>query len=101
IGIAALISGKVAMAAPEPIATTPTTYHYEQVDGIRIFYREAGPRGAPTIVLLHGFPSSSREFDALTPLLAKHYHLIAPDFPGFGQSDTPSPTSYEYTFDQL
>ncbi|MBP1841795.1 pimeloyl-ACP methyl ester carboxylesterase [Rhizobium petrolearium] len=101
IGIAALISGKVAMAAPEPIATTPTTYHYEQVDGIRIFYREAGPRGAPTIVLLHGFPSSSREFDALTPLLAKHYHLIAPDFPGFGQSDTPSPTSYEYTFDHL
>lgn len=101
IGIAALISGKVAMAAPEPIATTPTTYHYEQVDGIQISYREAGPRGAPTIVLLHGFPSSSREFDALIPLLAKHYHLIAPDFPGFGQSDTPSPTSYEYTFDHL
>jgi pimeloyl-ACP methyl ester carboxylesterase len=101
IGIAALVSGKAAMATPEPIATTPTTYHYEQVDGIRIFYREAGRRDAPTIVLLHGFPSSSREFDALIPLLAKRYHLIAPDFPGFGQSDAPSPTSYEYTFDHL
>ncbi|GLK73605.1 alpha/beta hydrolase [Ancylobacter dichloromethanicus] len=78
-----------------------TSYHYEQVDGLRIFYREAGRRDAPTIVLLHGFPSSSREFDALIPLLAQRYHLIAPDFPGFGQSDAPSPASYDYTFDHL
>ncbi len=78
-----------------------TTYHRVQVDGVGIFYREAGPRDAPTIVLLHGFPSSSREFDTLIPLLAAHYHLIAPDLPGFGHSDAPQPSSYTYTFDQL
>ena len=71
------------------------------VDGVGVFYREAGPKDAPTIVLLHGFPSSSREFDTLIPLLATRYHLIAPDFPGFGQSDAPPPSSYAYTFDNL
>jgi len=78
-----------------------TTYHRVMVDGVGVFYREAGPNDAPTIVLLHGFPSSSREFDTLIPLLATRYHLIAPDFPGFGQSDAPSATSYAYTFDRL
>jgi pimeloyl-ACP methyl ester carboxylesterase len=77
------------------------TYHRVTVDGVGVFYREAGPNGAPTIVLLHGFPSSSREFDTLIPLLAMRYHLIAPDFPGFGQSDAPPPSSYAYTFDNL
>jgi len=67
---------------------------------VSIFYREAGPRDAAMIVLLHGFPSSSREFDTLIPLLATRYHLIAPDFPGFGQSDAP-PQAYTYTFDHL
>ncbi|MFD2031266.1 alpha/beta fold hydrolase [Ancylobacter dichloromethanicus] len=71
------------MAAQETNAMISTSYHYEQVDGLRIFYREAGRRDAPTIVLLHGFPSSSREFDALIPLLAQRYHLIAPDFSRF------------------
>jgi pimeloyl-ACP methyl ester carboxylesterase len=71
------------------------------VDGIRIFYREAGPSRAPTIVLLHGFPSSSREFDTLIPLLATRYHLVAPDFPGFGHSAAPLPSEYEYSFDRL
>jgi pimeloyl-ACP methyl ester carboxylesterase len=71
------------------------------VDGISLFYRAAGPRDAPTIVLLHGFPSSSREFDTLIPLLAPHYHVVAPDFPGFGHSDAPPPSSYAYTFDHL
>ena len=71
------------------------------VDGVGVFYREAGPKDAPAIVLLHGFPSSSREFDTLIPLLATRYHLIAPDFPGFGQSDAPPPSSYAYTFDNL
>jgi len=71
------------------------------VDGVGVFYREAGPKNAPAIVLLHGFPSSSREFDTLIPLLAIRYHLIAPDFPGFGQSDGPPPSSYAYTFDNL
>ena len=78
-----------------------TTYHRATVDGVGVFYREAGPKHAPTIVLLHGFPSSSREFDSLIPLLATRYHLIAPDFPGFGQSDDPPPSSYAYTFDNL
>ena len=78
-----------------------TTYHRMTVDGVGVFYREAGPKAAPTIVLLHGFPSSSREFDTLIPLLATRYHLIAPDFPGFGQSDAPPPSSYAYTFDNL
>jgi pimeloyl-ACP methyl ester carboxylesterase len=81
--------------------TATTTYHRVQVDGVEIFYREAGPKDAPTIVLLHGFPSSSRGFDSLIPLLATRYHLIAPDFPGFGQSEAPPPSAYTYTFDHL
>jgi pimeloyl-ACP methyl ester carboxylesterase len=78
-----------------------TTYRRKTVDGVGIFYREAGPKDAPAIVLLHGFPSSSREFDTLLPLLAARYHLIAPDFTGFGQSDAPPLSSYAYTFDNL
>lgn len=88
-------------AAPLQSITATTTYHRVQVNGVEIFYREAGSKDAPTIVLLHGFPSSSRGFDSLIPLLATHYHLIAPYFPGFGQSDAPSPSSYTYTFDHL
>jgi pimeloyl-ACP methyl ester carboxylesterase len=88
-------------AAPLASTSATTTYHREVVDNVRIFYREAGPKDAPTIVLLHGFPSSSREFDTLIPLLATRYHLIAPDFPGFGHSDAPPPSSYTYTFDHL
>jgi pimeloyl-ACP methyl ester carboxylesterase len=90
-----------AHAAPLESTSTTTTYHCVQVDGAGIFYREAGSRNAPTIVLLHGFPSSSREFDTLIPLLATRYHLIAPDYPGFGQSDAPSPSAYAYTFDHI
>jgi pimeloyl-ACP methyl ester carboxylesterase len=102
--LAALAAGMMlgqAQAAPLPSTSVTTTYHYVPVDGIRIFYREAGPKNAPTIVLLHGFPSSSREFDTLIPLLATRYHLLAPDFPGFGHSDAPPPASYAYTFDHL
>jgi pimeloyl-ACP methyl ester carboxylesterase len=78
-----------------------TTYKRVTVDGVGIFYREAGPRDAPTLVLLHGFPSSSRQYDALIPLLAPYYHVVAPDYPGFGQSDAPPPSFYEYTFDRI
>jgi pimeloyl-ACP methyl ester carboxylesterase len=88
-------------AAPIPSTNATTTYRRVEVNGIDIFYREAGPENAPTIVLLHGFPSSSREFDTLIPLLATKYHLIAPDYPGFGLSDAPAPTAYTYTFDHL
>ena len=99
--LVAALAGSAAAASPIPSTTATTTYHRTEVDGVGIFYREAGPKDAPTIVLLHGFPSSSREFDTLIPLLATHYHLIAPDFPSFGQSDAPSPAVYSYTFDHL
>jgi len=99
--VAAIVVGHAAQAAPMESNSATTTYHRVTVDGVSVFYREAGPTDAPTIVLLHGFPSSSREFDTLIPLLATHYHLIAPDFPGFGQSDAPPLSSYTYTFDHL
>jgi hypothetical protein len=94
---AALIVGNAGQAASLESTSATTTYHSVTIDGVGVFYREAGPKEAPTLILLHGFPSSSREFDTLIPLLATHYHLIAPEFPGFGQSDTPSPSSYPYT----
>ncbi|WP_407158664.1 alpha/beta fold hydrolase [Bradyrhizobium sp. STM 3557] len=97
----AFIAAHIVEAAPMESTSATTTYHRASVDGVGVFYREAGPKDAPTIVLLHGFPSSSREFDTLIPLLATRYHLIAPDFPGFGHSDAPPPSSYTYTFDHL
>ena len=78
-----------------------TTYGYADVEGIRVFYREAGPRGAPTVLLLHGFPSSSRMFEPLIPHLADRYHLVAPDYPGFGHSEAPDAAGFDYTFDRL
>lgn len=78
-----------------------TVYGTLVVDGIKVFYREAGPRDAPTIVLLHGFPSSSHMFRNLIPALADRYHVIAPDYPGYGYSDMPSPKEFAYTFDHL
>jgi pimeloyl-ACP methyl ester carboxylesterase len=71
------------------------------VDGVNIFYRDAGPKDEPVILLLHGFPSSSRMFATLIPLLADTYHVIAPDYPGFGHSDAPTPERFSYTFDRL
>jgi pimeloyl-ACP methyl ester carboxylesterase len=76
-------------------------YRTTTVDGLKIFYREAGPADAPVILLLHGFPSSSRMFDSLLPALGRRYHLIAPDYPGFGQSAAPDPRTFAYTFDHL
>jgi len=101
VAAAALLAGHVVSAQPMESISSTTTYHRTSVDGVSIFYREAGPKDAATIVLLHGFPSSSREFDTLIPLLATRYHLIAPDFPGFGHSDAPPPSAYTYTFDHL
>src|SRR5260370_7742654 len=77
------------------------TYHTTQVDGLNIFYREAGPKDAPTIVLLHGFPSSSHMFRELIPRLSDKYHVLAPDYPGYGYSDAPSGDQYAYTFYKL
>lgn len=97
----ALTAGPVAMAAAPALTSATTTYHTVEVDGLKIFYREAGPKDAPTILLLHGFPSSSVMFETLIPRLADRYHLIAPDYPGFGLSDAPPPEQYAYTFDHL
>lgn len=90
-----------ASAQTVPSSSATITYNRTEVDGVGIFYREAGPKNAPTIVLLHGFPSSSVGFATLIPLLAPRYHVIAPDYPGFGESDAPPPSQYTYTFDRL
>jgi len=79
----------------------PTFYRTVQVDGLSIFYREAGPKNAPTLLLLHGLPSSSRMFEPLFARLSSRYHLVAPDYPGFGHSDWPDPKKFAYTFDHL
>jgi pimeloyl-ACP methyl ester carboxylesterase len=76
-------------------------YKTVPVDGVNMFYRAAGPRDAPAILLLHGFPSSSRMFTILIPLLADNYHVIAPDYPGFGHSDVPSRETFLYTFERI
>jgi pimeloyl-ACP methyl ester carboxylesterase len=77
------------------------SYRTLKVDGLSIFYREAGPKDAPTILLLHGLPSSSRMFQPLLTRLAGNYHLVAPDYPGFGHSDWPDPKQFDYTFDHI
>src|SRR6201999_3924316 len=76
-------------------------YQSETIDGVNVFYREAGPHDAPVILLLHGFPTSSHMFRNLIPLLGEKYHVIAPDLPGFGFSDAPKNTDFQYTFDNL
>ena len=77
------------------------SYRTVNVDGLASFYREAGPRDAPTILLLHGLPSSSRMFEPLLSRLAGQCHMVAPDYPGFGHSDTPIPKEFAYTFDNI
>ena len=72
-----------------------------EVDGLDIFYREAGNNSKPTILMLHGFPSSSHMYRDLIRDLSEDYHLIAPDYPGFGQSSSPLPSVYDYSFDNL
>jgi len=76
-------------------------YRAADVDGVTVFYRQAGPAHAPTLVLLHGFPSASHQFRELIPLLADRFHVVAPDLPGFGQSDMPARDDFAYTFDHL
>jgi pimeloyl-ACP methyl ester carboxylesterase len=76
-------------------------YRSVKIDGLSIFYREAGPKDAPTILLLHGLPSSSRMFQPLLTRLGDTYHLVAPDYPGFGHSDWPEPKQFDYTFDHI
>jgi pimeloyl-ACP methyl ester carboxylesterase len=80
---------------------TATSYCSRRIDGVSIFYREAGPRDAPALLMLHGLPSSSRMFEPLMSRLADRYHLVAPDYPGFGHSDWPDPKVFAYTFDHV
>lgn len=114
LSLAALVHGAYAApaAAPAPApaatkavanvaSTAAVSYRTVKVDGVNIFYREAGPKDAPTLLLLHGFPTSSQMFRNLIPLLADRYHVIAPDYPGYGQSDMPPMDKFTYSFDNL
>jgi pimeloyl-ACP methyl ester carboxylesterase len=82
-------------------AMTAIKYRYEDVDGLKVFYREAGHADASALLLLHGFPSASHMFRDLIPLLADRFHIVAPDLPGFGQSDMPARSKFSYTFDRI
>ena len=78
-----------------------TSYRHADVDGLKIFYREAGSKASPTVLLLHGFPTSSHMFRNLIPVLADRFHVVAPDLPGFGFSDSPERKQFRYTFENL
>ena len=101
IGLTALAGDGDTAPAPAKVSDTRVQYHTVQVDGLDIFYREAGPKDAPTILLLHGFPTSSHMFRNLMPALSDRFHLVAPDYPGYGNSSMPTVDEFDYTFDRL
>ena len=93
--------GGIGVARAEtPLQATQNVTHYrtETIEGVSLFYREAGPANGPVVLLLHGFPTSSHMFRNLIPTLADRYRVIAPDYPGFGQSAAPDHTQFAYTF---
>lgn len=96
-----MTASKAASANRGPDRRLPVFYRKLVVDGLSIFYREAGRPQAPTLLLLHGFPSSSRMYEPLLTRLSGQYHLVAPDYPGFGHSDAPDAKDFSYTFDHL
>jgi pimeloyl-ACP methyl ester carboxylesterase len=102
IRLSIILFGVLLMSAT-PVRAAPTDVHYRTVGvaGVEIFYREAGDPSLPTILLLHGFPTSSHMFRDLIPLLADRFHLVAPDYPGFGYSARPTVSEFNYTFDHL
>ncbi|WP_419826480.1 alpha/beta fold hydrolase [Sphingomonas sp.] len=101
LGIAAATGSSVAVAQQRTTPATDIRYKTVAVDGVNIFYREAGDPAKPTILLLHGFPASSHEFRTLMPLLSARFHLVAPDYPGFGFSGAPSAARFAPTFANL
>lgn len=103
LAVATTIFSVRASDGPSVAATAErsTFYRTKNVNGLDIFYREAGPKSAPTLLLLHGFPTSSHMFRNLIPALADRYHIIAPDYPGYGNSAMPSVAEFDYTFDHL
>ena len=108
VNIAAQFPAQVAVAAPaatESAVRAPAgvdiQYRTVVIDGVKVFYREAGPKDAPVLLLLHGFPTSSQMFRNLIPQLADRYRVIAPDYPGYGQSDMPAMDKFQYSFDNL
>ena len=97
-----VIACGVSVTADEPQAPASNVLHRTvKIDNLDIFYREAGPKDAPPVLLLHGFPTSSHMFRDLIPALAEKYHVVAPDYPGFGNSSAPSVDKFDYTFDNL
>lgn len=99
LGVSATFPAAAAPKSHPGVSETRVTHHRTAVvDGVQIFYREAGPTDGPAVVLLHGFPTSSRMYRNLIPRLADRYHVIAPDYPGFGSSAVPDRTAFAYTF---
>ncbi len=96
-----LAGGSGAIAIETNVEATQTQHKTVTVQGLDIFYREAGPKDAPTILLLHGFPTSSQMFRNLIPALADRFHVVAPDYPGFGNSAMPPVEDFDYSFDNL
>lgn len=96
-----ILAASFSNAAEAKTKTTQVFYRTVKIHGLDIFYREAGSKDAPTVLLLHGFPTSSHMFRNLIPALADKYHVVAPDYPGFGNSSAPSVEDFHYTFDNL
>ncbi len=101
IATLSVLGGVMTLAGSAASAPPQTAHRYVSLDGINVFYREAGDPDRPTVLLLHGFPTSSHMFRNLIPRLAERYHVVAPDYPGYGNSDAPPVTEFNYTFDHL
>jgi pimeloyl-ACP methyl ester carboxylesterase len=101
IAALAAASTAIAIATAPALAAPAMAYRSVTIDGVKIAYREAGSADKPTLLLLHGVPSSSRMYDGLMRKLGDRYHLVAPDYPGFGNSDAPTPEAFAYTFEHL
>lgn len=101
-GVSAAVDGAEELVATNSRSDATVVHHrFAKIEGLDIFYREAGPKDAPTVLLLHGFPTSSHMFRNLIPKLADRYHVIAPDYPGYGNSSMPTVDEFDYSFDHF